>query len=143
MVEQVLITKTFNMTYEELKTLADQSLADVSESKNFGRDKVSDLVSVSSFENFNNVIVSVSAKLKIGKLTLWRCTDRSSSFYNQDKNLAQVKKSCTVLAKLAKLTDEIPLIESAQSIDDLLHDGSEVDNASWNAAFEAMYKSKP
>jgi len=47
-----------------------------------------------------------------------------------------------ILAKRSKDELVITLIESAQSIDELLHDGSEFDNASWNAAFDALYKPK-
>jgi len=130
------------MNYEELKSLADQSLVDANQTKNFSRDQITNLVSVASFKHQDDVVVIVSAKLKIGKLILWRCSNQDSKLIRSDYSLQEVKSNCIFIAKIIGLQHEINFIESAQSIDDLLHTGSDEDNIMWDAALKSMYSNK-
>lgn len=134
------------MDYEELKNLADQLLVDLKKDSIAEKIKISDLVSVSKFKYFNKagdgLLVIVSAKLKVGNLVLQRQDGPDLRFIKLDKSFEKVKASCIEIATNLEMLDLLEYLESAQSIDDLLHDGSEVDNASWDAAFNAIYKPK-
>lgn len=127
------------MNYQQLKDLADQSIIDVKSNKIFGTTKISDLISIHSFEYESEVgkgvISIVSVKLKIGSLKLWRHDGEDVRMSQLDKTFDQLKQELTSSSIITKIPIVIDIVNLAESIDDLFHNGSKEDNVIWNQAF--------
>jgi len=134
------------MNYQDLQLLADKSLADFIADNESGTFTISNLISVSKrkiiVNSKDNFIVRLSSKLKIGKIYLIRHEGAELRFKQSDRSFDSLKQSCVGMATHLKMPELIEYLESAQSIDDLLHDGTDADNQIWQKCFNFIYNIK-